>query len=34
MDSKKLVNEWFRKWETGDFIHLPVSDYFIHKSPF
>lgn len=33
-DSKRLVKEWFSKWEEGDFLHLPVTDNFSHISPY
>lgn len=26
--------EWFRKWNTGDFLDLPLSEDFTHTSPF
>ena len=29
-----LVRDWFHKWETGDFLNLPVSEHFKHTSPF
>lgn len=31
---KKLVKEWFDKWDNGDFLNLPVSENFRHTSPF
>ena len=34
MQSKKLVEEWFRLWRTGDFNLLPISEDFTHISPF
>ncbi|WP_036381465.1 nuclear transport factor 2 family protein [Muricauda sp. MAR_2010_75] len=34
MNSKELISDWFRKWETGDFYNLPVTDNFKHTSPF
>ena len=34
MDTKQLVRTWFRKWEAGDFYHLPVADNFKHTSPY
>lgn len=34
MDLKKLVEDWFAKWDSGDFHHLPVSENFKHTSPF
>jgi len=34
MELKQLVKIWFEKWETGDFLNLPISDNFIHTSPY
>ena len=34
MDLKDLVKQWFKKWEKGDFLNLPISDNFKHTSPF
>lgn len=34
MIPKKLVHDWFQKWESGDFKNLPVSENFTHTSPF
>lgn len=34
MDTKALVDLWFKKWDEGDFHNLPVSDNFRHTSPF
>lgn len=34
MKSKELVGTWFEKWESGDFVNLPLSDNFKHTSPF
>ena len=34
MDSKELVNQWFVKWEEGDFLNLPISQNFLHTSPY
>lgn len=34
MDAKDLIENWFFKWEKGDFLNLPVSDSFKHTSPF
>ena len=31
---KELINRWFKKWEEGDFHNLPISDDFLHQSPF
>jgi hypothetical protein len=29
-----LINTWFEKWNSGDFLSLPVSEDFKHTSPF
>lgn len=34
MDSESIINNWFQKWETGDFMNLPVTESFKHTSPF
>jgi len=34
MNSQELVSLWFSKWESGDFLNLPVTDNFRHTSPF
>ena len=34
MMSKTLVKLWFQKWETGDFLNLPITDDFTHTSPY
>ena len=34
MEICDLIKKWFEKWETGDFLHLPISENFIHTSPF
>ncbi|NND26362.1 MAG: hypothetical protein EX263_09210 [Flavobacteriaceae bacterium] len=34
MSIKELVGLWFSKWETGDFMNLPISDDFKHTSPY
>ena len=34
MDSKTLMLDWFKKWETGDFHNLSISDSFCHTSPY
>lgn len=34
MSSIDLVELWFQKWETGDFMDLPISDDFCHTSPY
>lgn len=34
MNSKYLVKKWFEVWENGDFLNLPISNNFVHTSPF
>ena len=34
MELKGLAKKWFNKWEEGDFHHLPISENFMHTSPF
>jgi len=34
MNSKILVKKWFDKWEEGDFLNLPISETFKHRSPY
>ncbi|MEY8021668.1 nuclear transport factor 2 family protein [Muriicola sp. SD30] len=34
MDTEEVVSDWFNKWETGDFMNLPITDEFEHTSPF
>lgn len=34
MTPKDLVNQWFEKWTSGDYLHLPLADNFRHTSPF
>ena len=34
MSTKTLVNDWFTKWQAGQFRELPISDNFRHTSPF
>lgn len=34
MQLKDLVKDWFSKWDSGDFLNLPVSENFKHTSPF
>ena len=31
---QKLSREWFKKWEEGSFLDLPITNDFLHKSPF
>ncbi|PKA81990.1 SnoaL-like protein [Ulvibacter sp. MAR_2010_11] len=34
MDLNKVVKQWFKKWEKGDYLNLPISANFTHISPF
>lgn len=34
MDIQALVQTWFEKWETGDYLEIPVADNFKHTSPY
>lgn len=34
MNSKQLVKEWFDKWESGNFLNLPIAENFRHTSPY
>ena len=34
MKTKNIIQQWFTFWETGNFLELPISDDFTHKSPF
>ncbi len=34
MTTKTLVNDWFDKWDKGDFPELPIAENFRHTSPF
>lgn len=34
MEIQQLVETWFHKWESGDFLELPVQEGFRHTSPF
>ncbi len=34
MNTKQLVKSWFDKWESGDFLDLPISGDFQHTSPY
>ena len=31
---KDLIERWFEKWESGDYLNLPISVNFEHTSPF
>ncbi|MCL6267272.1 nuclear transport factor 2 family protein [Flagellimonas myxillae] len=32
--AEKLAREWFRLWETGEFLDLPITEDFVHISPY
>ena len=34
MELQKLVEDWFEKWEKGDFLNLPITEDFKHTSPY
>ena len=34
MQTASIVQEWFKKWEKGDFLNLPLAEDFVHHSPF
>ena len=34
MKTEEIVQEWFDKWESGNFMDLPLTDDFQHSSPF
>ena len=34
MEIMDLVNEWFERWENGEFMNLPLSENFKHTSPY
>lgn len=34
MNFKNVTHDWFDKWKKGDFLHLPITEDFIHISPF
>ncbi|MDN3667822.1 nuclear transport factor 2 family protein [Echinicola jeungdonensis] len=34
MDAKKVISTWFDLWKSGDFLKLPLSENFIHTSPY
>jgi hypothetical protein len=34
MEIMDLVNAWFEKWENGEFMNLPISENFMHTSPY
>ena len=34
MTAETNAKKWFKAWETGDFLNLPISDDFEHTSPY
>lgn len=34
MDTKMLVKQWFTIWEEGNFEDLPLTENFVHTSPY
>ena len=34
MKLNQLVDAWFAKWESGDFLNLPITENFEHTSPY
>ena len=34
MTASKLVQLWFQKWESGEFLDLPITENFTHTSPY
>ncbi|MBR9922546.1 MAG: nuclear transport factor 2 family protein [Bacteroidetes bacterium] len=34
MSLKTRITDWFNKWESGDFLNLPLAEDFSHTSPF
>lgn len=34
MDIRELVQIWYGKWETGDYLNIPVANNFKHTSPY
>lgn len=34
MELEKIVKQWFNKWETGDYLNLPIAENFVHTSPY
>ena len=34
MKPKDIIKDWFKKWELGDFLNLPLTEEFKHTSPF
>ena len=34
MNTQQIVEQWFEIWEKGNFEQLPISEAFIHQSPY
>ncbi len=34
MNAEITAKKWFEAWEKGDFLKLPISDDFVHTSPY
>ena len=34
MNAEITAKKWFKKWEVGDLLNLPISDDFVHTSPY
>lgn len=34
MNAKELIEEWFQKWNDGEYLNLPITDNFEHTSPY
>lgn len=34
MKLEELVKQWFAKWDSGDYLNLPITASFKHSSPF
>lgn len=34
MNTEQLIQNWFEVWENGDFENIPVSEDFVHTSPY
>ena len=34
MELKELVDKWYKVWDEGDFLNIPVTENFKHTSPY
>ena len=34
METERLTKKWFSIWENGDFENLPITEDFVHTSPY